>query len=204
MALTLTTDNTLLGRHVPRDGAARTIAAFGAALVGSVLLYLSAKVQVPGIPVPVTLQSLAVALIAATLGWRIGVATVALYIAEGLSGLPVFASGGGWAYVASPTFGFIVGWLPMAYVIGRAADLGASGRVVLLFLAMIVADAISFVFGYAWLVAMSGGAAWIDQANVLGSAFAKAVQPFLVWDALKMAFAAVTVAGAWSLFGRRS
>ena len=78
-------------------------------MLGTVLLAIAAQIKVPVMPVPVTLQSLLVALFAAAFGWRIGVATVALYIIEGLSGLPVFAGGGGPLYVLSPTFGFILG-----------------------------------------------------------------------------------------------
>ncbi|MNU11493.1 hypothetical protein D3C72_2594000 [compost metagenome] len=57
--------------------------------------------------------------------------------------------------------------------------------------------------GFAWLLLLSGQAGWIDQTNVLASAWAKAVQPFLVWDVLKMALAALTVTGAWGLMGRK-
>jgi biotin transport system substrate-specific component len=204
MALTLTTPNTLLGLVQPKTESARALAALATVILGTAVLTLSAKISVPVVPVPVTLQTFAVAALAAAFGWRIGVATVLLYIAEGLSGLPVFANGGGPQYVFSPTFGFIVGYLPMAYVIGRVADWGASGKVVPLFGAMVAGDAICFVLGYLWLVAMSGGATWIDQSNVLGSAFAKAVQPFIVWDLVKMAFAAITVSGAWALLRRRT
>lgn len=68
---------------------------------------------------------------------------------------------------------------------------------------MLLADAVCLVFGYAWLVALSRGASLIDQANVLGSAFAHAVQPFLIWDALKMALAAITVSGASAVLLRK-
>ena len=67
---------------------------------------------------------------------------------------------------------------------------------------MLLGDIICLAFGYAWLLAMASGASWIDPNNVMGSAFAVAVQPFLLWDALKMVFAAVTVTGAWSLLHR--
>lgn len=198
MAATYSTPNTLLGA-LAQDKPMRLLGAAAIVVLGTLLLAASAHVRIPFLPVPATFQSLTVALIAATLGARLGVATVALYIVEGLSGLPVFTNGGGLAYVMSPTFGFILGWLPMAFVIGAAADLGHSRRIVPLFAILVVADAISFVAGYGWLVALSGGASWIDQANVLGSAFDIAVKPFLVWDALKMAFVAVTVAGGWQL-----
>jgi biotin transport system substrate-specific component len=103
-----------------------------------------------------------------------------------------------------PTGGFLVGFIAMAYVIGRAADLGASGRVAMLGLAMLVGDALLFVLGFLWLLALGSGAAWLDQADLMGSAFARAVQPFLVWDALKMVLAALTVTGVWSLARRRA
>lgn len=204
MALTLTTPNTLLGVMQPQQAGARALATLATVILGTAVLTISAKISVPVQPVPVTLQTLAVAVLAAGFGWRIALATVALYIVEGLAGLPVFASGGGPQYIFSPTFGFIVGCLPMAYIIGQAADRGASGRPIPLFAAMLIGDAVCFALGYAWLVAMSGGATWIDQTNVLGSAFARAVQPFVLWDVLKMAFGAVTVAGAWAVLRRRA
>jgi biotin transport system substrate-specific component len=204
MAVTLTTPNTLLGTFAPKSEQAKLVSALLTVVLGTLFITICSKISVPGTPVPVTLQTLSVALLAAAFGWRVGVATVALYIVEGLSGLPVFANGGGAAYVFSPTFGFIVGYLPMAAIIGRAADLGASRRILALFAVMVLADAVVFGFGYAWLVAMSSGAKWIDPNNVMGSAFAKAVQPFIVWDLLKMAFAAVTVTGAWTLLRRKN
>jgi len=66
-----------------------------------------------------------------------------------------------------------------------------------------VGDAVSFLLGFVWLIAMAGSASWIDQSNVIVSAFAKAVQPFVIWDLLKMALAALTVAGAWQLVKSR-
>jgi len=205
MATQIATPQTLLGTLQPQSRTAQALFAVAVTVLGTVLLTVSAKIAIPFIPVPATFQSMTVAVLAAAFGWRIGVATVALYIAQGLAGLPVFAGGGGVAYVFSPTFGFIVGWLVMAFAIGWAADRGLSQKILPLFAVMIAGDALSFVFGYSWLVAMSGGAAWIDQANVLGSAFAAAVEPFIVWDILKMAFAALTVAGGWALLsGRKS
>lgn len=199
MATLYATPNTLLGTLEPRTQSAKFITGLAIAFVGSILLTISAKLQVPFIPVPATFQTFAVAALAAAFGWRIGLASLALYIVEGLSGLPVFASGGGLGYVMSPTFGFILGWIPMAFVIGYAADKGTSKKALPLFAIMVLGDAIAFVFGYFWLVMMAGGASWIDQSNVMGSAFNIAVQPFIVWDLLKMALAALTVTGGWAL-----
>ena len=204
MAVTLTTPNTILGVLEPKSGAIRLASNIATVLLGTVLITLAAKINVPTWPVPVTLQSFAVAALAAAFGWRIGVATVVAYLLEGAAGLPVFATGGGLAYLVGPTGGFLLGFIPMAYVIGRAADLGASARVGMLFMAMLIADALLFALGFLWLLTLGAAASWLDPANLVGSAFAKAVQPFLMWDGLKMLFAALTVTGVFTLAKRRA
>ena len=203
MGTLFATPNTLLGSLLPQGRTAQLLTNAVVVVLGTIALTIGAKIAIPFIPVPATFQSMVVAILAAAFGWRIGDATVLLYILEGLSGLPVFANGGGMACIYSPTFGIIDGWLLMALVIGWGADRGLSKAIVPLFALMVAGDAISFVLGYGWLVAMSGGASWIDQANVLGSAFDIAVRPFLVWDGLKMALAALTVAGGWALLQSR-
>ena len=212
MAVTLTTQNTVLGVLLPKEGSRRLLANLATVVLGTLLLTLSAKVSVPVLPVPVTLQTFAVAALAAGFGWRIGVATVALYLIEGLAGLPVFATGGGLDYVFRPSFGFLVGYLPMAFIIGRAADAGFSRKPLTMFLAMLAADAVAFAFGFAWLLVVvnlivgQGGAmpGWLDAANLVGSAFDGAIKPFILWDTLKMGFSAVTVASAWRLLGKKA
>ena len=203
MAVTLTTPNTLLGLYQPKRDAAKLASNLTTVVLGTLLITLCAKINVPVWPVPVTLQGFAIAALAAAFGLRIGVATVGLYLLEGAMGLPVFATGGGLAYLVGPTGGFLIGFLFLAAIVGFAADRGASGRPLALFSAMLVGDAVMFVLGFAWLVLMAGQAGWIDQSNVIASAFAKAVQPFVVWDILKMALAALTVTGAWKLVTKR-
>jgi biotin transport system substrate-specific component len=203
MAVTLTTPNTLLGVFQPKGDAARLASNLATVVLGTLFITICAKINVPVWPVPVTLQSFAIAALAAAFGLRIGVATVALYLLEGAFGLPVFATGGGLAYLAGPTGGFLIGFLLLAAIVGYAADRGASGKPLTLFAAMLVGDAVLFVLGFAWLVLMAGQAQWIDQANVVASAFAKAIQPFIIWDILKMALAALTVTGAWNLLSKR-
>lgn len=203
MAVTLTTPNTLLGVFQPKGDTAKLAANLATVVLGTLLITIGAKINVPVWPVPVTLQGFAIAALAAAFGLRIGVATVALYLLEGALGLPVFATGGGLAYLVGPTGGFLLGFLAMAAIIGYAADKGASGKPLTLFAAMVAADAVLLVLGFAWLLTLSGNAGWIDQTNVLGSAFAGAIQPFIIWDLLKMALAALTVTGAWNLFSKR-
>ena len=202
MAQALSSSPTLLGVFRAKSAAVGLASTMVTVLLGTAFLTLCAKVQVPVWPVPVTLQGFAVAAIAAAFGLRIGVATVAAYLLEGALGLPVFAAGGGIAYFVGPTGGFLVGFLIMAAIIGYAADRGASSRPLVLFGAMLVGDAALLTFGFAWLLALSGSAGWIDQSNPVASAFVGAIQPFMVWDILKMALATVTVAGAWKLASR--
>ena len=91
-------------------------------LLGSLLLTLSAKVKIPFYPVPMTMQTFVILLIGITLGYKIGLATVTLYLFEGIIGLPVFASspekGIGIAYFIGPTMGYLIGFLIAVYVAG--------------------------------------------------------------------------------------
>src|SRR5215207_8144011 len=109
----------------------RSAAAFRAlvlALAGSALLAISAKIQVPIPPVPMTMQTLVVLIIGATYGWRLGGATVLLYLTEGMLGLPVFANTPpvvpSPAYLLGPTGGYLVGYLAAAVVMGFLAERG--------------------------------------------------------------------------------
>jgi biotin transport system substrate-specific component len=203
MAVTLTTPNTLLGVFQPKGAVTKLAINAVTVVLGTLLITAAAKINVPVWPVPVTLQSFAIAALAAGFGMRIGVATVALYLLQGAMGLPVFATGGGLPYLVGPTGGFLLGFLAQAAIVGYAADRGASSRPFTLFGAMLAATAVLYTFGFVWLLTLAGQAAWVDQTNVLASAWAGAVQPFVVWDILKMALAALTVTGLWGVFASK-
>lgn len=184
-------NSVLASRFVTSSHPALAVARTAAFLIaGSALITLAAKVSVPVWPVPVTLQTLAVAFLSAIAGRKLGVAIVLTYLAQGMAGLPVFASGGGMAYFAGPTAGFLIAYLPMAYIIGWAADRGAARRPVLMLTTMLFADALLMAIGFVWLLSMAGAASWIDSSNPVQSAWQGAVEPFIVWDALKMGLAA--------------
>ena len=204
MAVTLTTPNTILGVLEPKTSTERVLSNIAVVLVGTLLITAAAKINVPTWPVPVTLQSFAVAALAGAFGWRIGTATVIAYLIEGAIGIPVFATGGGIAYLTGPTGGFLIGFLPMAYIIGRATDLGGSSRVLMLILATLIGDVLLFVFGYIWLVMVLSGLKGVAPQAVLGGAFDGAIKPFIVWDILKMVFAALTVTGLWAAVRKRT
>ena len=106
----------------PARGASRPLRALLLALLGSALLTISAKIEVPFYPVPMTMQTLVVLLLGMAFGARLGAATVLLYLAEGAVGLPVFAGtperGIGIAYMLGPTGGYLVGFVLSAAITG--------------------------------------------------------------------------------------
>jgi biotin transport system substrate-specific component len=148
------------------------------ALVGSGLLWLSAKIQVPFWPVPMTFQTATVMLLGIALGWRLALGTVFLYLAEGAAGLPVFAgtpqNGLGLAYMAGPTGGYLLGFAAAACVSGWATL--RSGSVLVMAAGLLLATMTVYVFGGSWLSLFVGPV----------RAFEFGVLPFLLGDALKL------------------
>ncbi len=197
------TPNTILGNLQPKTKLAQSLNAIFIVLLGAMVLTISAKVNIPFIPVSATFQTMAVAILSAAFGWRIGVATVALYLMQGAMGLPVFALGGGFAYLMGPTGGFLLGFLPAAFIIGKFADMGLSKNFFSIFLVMVAADIVIFAFGFTWLLSFAGSVTWLDQANLIGSAYAIAIEPFIIWDIVKMSLAAMTIYGGWALIKSR-
>ena len=166
-------------------------------LGGSVLIALGAQVSVPMLPVPMTLQTLAILLVGLTAGSRLGAGAVLAYLAQGAAGLPVFAGGAaGLAPLMGPTAGFLWGFVAMAWIAGKAVEVGIARGVIGTGLAGIVASALLYVPGVLWLDAATG----LDLA---GAANAGMV-PFLLGDAVKAVIAALVVTGAWTALGKRA
>jgi len=187
----------LVDRFIPQSGNARLAGYVGFAILGSLILYASAKISVPFWPVPMTLQTGAVALIAAAYGSRLGLATVVLYLAEGAVGLPVFSGtpqqGIGIAYMLGPTGGYLLGFVVEAAVIGWLAERGADRNPVKLFGAMVLGDAIVFAIGLVWLGSVIG---WDKPVLKLG------LYPFVLGDLVKLALAAAIVSAGARLVRR--
>jgi biotin transport system substrate-specific component len=166
------------------------------ALLGSALLAVSAKIQVPFPPVPMTMQTLVVLLIGATYGWRLGGATVLLYIAEGMLGLPVFANTppqvASPAYLLGPTGGYLIGYIAAAAAMGFLAERGWDRSLVRVVVMMTVGHLIIFALGLAWLAHLLGPA----KAWAVGAA------PFVIGTVLKTALAAALLKAAWRLVRR--
>ena len=109
-------------------------------LAGVALIALSAKIQVPFFPVPMTLQTLAIMGIAAAYGLRLGVSTILAYLVAGFAGAPVFAGPiAGPAYFMGPTAGFLLGFIVIAAMVGYAADKGIAKSPAKLFATMLLA-----------------------------------------------------------------
>ncbi len=166
---------------------------------GSLLLTLAAKIQVPFYPVPMTLETLAVLLIGALLGARLGGATLLLFLAGGALGLPVFADtpqhGIGLAYMMGPTGGYLLGFLLAAVATGWLAERGWDRRPLSAVAMLLIGNALIYLPGLAWLGTLLG---WDKPILAWG------LYPFLLGDALKLALAATTLPLAWHIFGGRS
>jgi biotin transport system substrate-specific component len=188
----------LVDLALPEKGVARWAAQIFLAVLGTLLLTLSAKTKVMLGPVDMSLQTLVVLLIAAAFGMRLGVATLLLYMAEGAMGFPVFQStperGLGVAYMLGSTGGYLAGFVVMAAIVGWAADRGFDRSPIKLFGVMLAADAIMLAMGFAWLATLIG----VEKAWLGG------VAPFIVPDLIKVALAAALVPAVWSLLPKRT
>lgn len=163
------------------------------ALIGSLLLAISAKTQVPFYPVPMTLQTMVVFLLGIALGPRLGAACVLAYLLEGALGLPVFAGtpekGIGLAYLAGPTGGYLIGFLPAVVICGLAIERGWRGF--RLAGAVLAATIVIFVLGAGWLATIVGPV----KALTLG------VLPFLPGALVKLALTVALVEVGLTRFG---
>ncbi|TIO07239.1 MAG: biotin transporter BioY [Mesorhizobium sp.] len=191
-----TTMRPLVSLALPEKGAARLATQLLLAIVGTLVLTLSAKTKVVLGPVDISMQTLAVFLIAATFGMRLGVATLLLYMAEGAMGFPVFQStpekGIGIAYMLGSTGGYLAGFVVMAAIVGWAADRGWDRYPIKLFNAILVAEIVMMALGFAWLALLIGP----EKSWQFG------VVPFIVGDLIKVALAASLVPAVWSLLKR--
>ncbi|MCA0274334.1 MAG: biotin transporter BioY [Proteobacteria bacterium] len=178
-----------------------------AALVasGSLFIALAAQVSVPMIPVPMTLQTLAVLLVGFAFGARLGVATLIAYLAEGAMGLPVFANAHNGVAFMGPTGGFLVGFVGVAAIAGIAADRGVKSFLGTALVA-ILASALLYVPGVLWAMSLAK-VAGIDTAkwgaDNFGMIWQYYMQPFLIGDVVKALLAALIVTGGWAALSRR-
>ena len=181
---------------IPEDRVKRLAWYAVLAVLGTLILTVSAKIKVPMWPVDASLQTLAIFAIAASYGMRLGTATLLLYLLEGALGLPVFQGtperGIGLAYMMGSTGGYLVGFVAAAAIVGWGADRGWDRNPFKLFGVMLVAEAVLLSLGALWLAYLFG----IDKA------FAYGIGPFIVTDLLKVAIAACIVPALWGVLRR--
>ncbi|MEY3677003.1 MAG: hypothetical protein RL351_230 [Actinomycetota bacterium] len=192
MSVLTITRSTIVDRVVPRSKAADVaLVAAGAALTA-----VAAQISIPASPVPFTFQTLVVLLVGASLGSVRGALSMALYAVLGVVGLPVFAPlkdgshAVGMQAVLGATFGFVIGFIAAAYVVGLLAERNWSSHVVKMFVTYAVGSLVIYAFGIPVLAAVATGGNVAIAAGIM--------TPFLVWDAVKAIAAAALLPLAWA------
>jgi|TARA_B100001093_G_C26740591_1_gene976472 biotin transport system substrate-specific component len=147
-------------------------------ILGSIALTVSAKIKIPFYPVPMTMQTFIVLFLGLSFGYKIGLATVALYLLEGIIGLPVFSNsperGVGILYFTGPTMGYLVGFLPACYL---ASFVNENDNIIKIILKLILAVSTIYILGIFWLGILIG---WDKPIFDLG------VAPFLIAEIFKI------------------
>ena len=152
-------------------------------LVGTIILTISSKIKIPFYPVPMTMQTFVVLALGMSFGFKIGTATVALYLLEGIIGLPVFSNspekGIGLAYFIGPTMGYLIGFLFATFLSGY---LNLNTNIFLVFLKLILSVSIIYILGMFWLGSLIG---WDKPIIQLG------VTPFVLAELFKISILAL-------------
>ena len=156
-------------------------------LFGTLLLAFSSKIQVPFWPVPMTMQTFVVLIIAMAYGWKLSFLTLIAYLIEGALGLPVFAKGGGLLYLTGPTAGYLYGMTIAAAVIGYFADLGYGKSIIKCIMPLMLGTIIIFIFGIGYLSSIIG----FEKAIVAG------LLPFIPSELFKIALAVFIIPTIW-------
>jgi biotin transport system substrate-specific component len=160
------------------------------ALMGSIVLAISSKIKIPFYPVPMTMQTLVVLMIGVGFGWKLGLATVSLYLFEGIIGLPVFSGtpekGIGLIYFTGPTMGYLVGFLPAVFFAGLLKvyyKYSLIHRFILNFILYTFSVSFIYLFGLIWLANFVP----IEKIWMVGA------MPFLLAELLKISILTVFV-----------
>ena len=161
----------------------RVIKYFLIVIFGSILLTISAKIKIPFYPVPMTMQTFVVLLMGITLGWKISVSIISLYLFEGIIGLPVFAGtpekGIGLIYFTGPTMGYLIGFLFASFIAGY---LNFKTNIFFIFTKLILSVSTIYILGILWLGNLIG---WDKPLFQLGAA------PFLLAELFKISLLTV-------------
>lgn len=191
-------DKVLTEAFGPSEGTALRVKQVLMVVLGIVALSILAKVKIPMWPVPVTMGTFAVLTIGATYGPRLGLATILGYMIIGALGFDVFAGSSaeayGLTYMMGGTGGYLVGYVLATLALGFAARAGWDRSILLMAVALLVANVLIYLPGVAWLTVLyeGKGLAWAVEVGLT---------PFVIGDALKLGLAALLVPGLWKLIG---
>ena len=161
----------------------KIIKSFLAIIIGSLALTISAKIKIPFYPVPMTMQTFVVLFLGVSLGFKIGLASVGLYLLEGIVGLPVFSNspekGVGLIYFTGPTMGYLIGFLTASYL---ASKINSNDNFLLVLTKLMIATSTIYILGLMWLGILIG---WDKPIFALGA------KPFLLAEIFKIVILAL-------------
>ena len=168
------------------------------AFAGSLLIAVSSKVQIPFYPVPMTMQTFVILGLSMALGWRLAGATLALYLLQGMLGLPVFAGspekGIGLAYMMGGTGGYLLGFLAAAVTCGWLGEKGWDRNVFKTAAAMFIGNALIYIPGILWLGLLFGWDKPIIEWGLI---------PFILGDITKIALAIAVLPLSWKFLNKK-
>ena len=158
---------------------------------GSILLAISSKIKIPFYPVPMTMQTFVVLFLGMSFGYKVGLATVSLYLFEGIIGLPVFSNspekGVGLVYFTGPTMGYLIGFLFATFLAGY---FNFKKNILSNFIKLLVSVSVIYIFGIFWLGNLIG---WDKPIIQLG------VTPFLLAELFKISILALLAKNIFKL-----
>ena len=147
-------------------------------VLGSMALTISAKIKIPFYPVPMTMQTFVVLFIGISFGYKVGLATICLYLIEGIAGLPVFSNspekGIGLIYFTGPTMGYLIGFLTACFL---ASKIKMQDNILMVLIKLIFAASTIYILGLIWLGIVIG---WDKPIFALGA------KPFLLAELFKI------------------
>ena len=156
-----------------------------AIVLGSIALTISAKIKIPFYPVPMTMQTFVVLFLGISLGYKIGLASIGLYLIEGIAGLPVFSNspekGIGLLYFTGPTMGYLIGFLTACYL---ASMIRLKDNFLIMLGKLLLATSTIYILGLLWLGTLIG---WDKPILALGA------KPFLLAEIFKIAILSLLV-----------
>ena len=151
--------------------------------IGTIIIAISAKIKIPFYPVPMTMQTFVVLFLGISLGYKIGLATICLYLIEGIAGLPVFSNsperGVGLVYFTGPTMGYLIGFLSACFL---ASFIKTEDNFFLIFLKLSLSVSTIYILGIIWLATIIG---WDKPIFDVG------VKPFLLAELFKISLLTV-------------